>query len=140
MTSRYVGKVKSYDAERGYGFLIQQGTSNQLFVDWAQIRKAQPYQMHAPLASDDRLPKVLFEGQSVSFDIVDNNGRLRAVNVDVEIPRLYPLQRHSHVSHALSTPCNSPVIRVATTPSTAENSPKERAGKRIHLTRLLGLQ
>ena len=134
--TRQTGKVKWYDVERGYGFILLDTKNHQLFVDWAHIRKAQFNQMSAPLASDDRLPKALFEGQDVSFDLANNNGRLRATNVDVICPRAYSVH---HPSYILSTtPCNTPASG-ARTPSTAQNTPHAKSFKKIDLSSLLGI-
>ena len=61
------GTVKWFNAEKGYGFISQQGGED-LFVHFSEI-KMDGY-------------KTLDEGQAVSFDIVTGrDGKLQASNV-----------------------------------------------------------
>lgn len=61
------GVVKWFNAEKGYGFIENEGTED-LFVHFSEI------QMDGY--------RTLNEGQAVEFDIVDgNNGKLQAANV-----------------------------------------------------------
>lgn len=63
------GKVKWFNAEKGYGFISMEG-SEDLFVHFSEI------QMEGY--------RTLKEGQDVEFDIVDgNDGKKQAANVKV---------------------------------------------------------
>ena len=61
-----LGKVKWFSAEKGYGF-IEREDSSDVFVHFSAIQ-------------EDGF-KSLSEGQQVEFDIVDGNRGLQAANV-----------------------------------------------------------
>lgn len=60
------GKVKWFNAEKGYGFISQEGGSD-IFVHYSQIIQ-EGY-------------KALDEGQEVEFDVVEQDKGLQAHNV-----------------------------------------------------------
>ncbi|AMC92567.1 hypothetical protein AOC36_00720 [Erysipelothrix larvae] len=61
------GKVKFFNAEKGFGFIIVDGSNEEIFVHYSGIA-AQGY-------------KSLNEGQAVMFDIVDGRRGKQAENV-----------------------------------------------------------
>ena len=61
------GKVKFFNATKGFGFIIVDGTNEEIFVHYSAI------------VSDGY--KTLDEGQAVSFDIVDDSRGKKAENV-----------------------------------------------------------
>jgi Cold shock proteins len=63
------GKVKFFNATKGFGFIIVDGTNEEIFVHYSAI------------LSDGY--KTLDEGQAVSFDIVDDTRGKKAENVTV---------------------------------------------------------
>lgn len=66
------GTVKWFDAEKGYGFITNDDTKEDIFVHFSAIQK-EGY-------------KVLEEGQKVSFDVEEdpkNASKKRASNVNV---------------------------------------------------------
>lgn len=64
------GTVKWFNAEKGYGFVIDDATKEEIFVHFSAI-KMDGY-------------KTLDEGQEVVFDIEEdaNTGKKRAINVN----------------------------------------------------------
>jgi len=64
----YKGKVRKFDAERGYGFITREDGHGEAFVHWSAIM-IDGY-------------KTLEAGQLVSFDIVTTEKGLRAENVN----------------------------------------------------------
>jgi len=65
------GTVKWFNAQKGYGFITNEATSEEVFVHFSAIN-AQGF-------------KSLEEGQKVSFDTETDpqNGKVRAINVTV---------------------------------------------------------
>ncbi|QIK57609.1 cold-shock protein [Erysipelothrix sp. HDW6A] len=61
------GKVKFFNAEKGFGFIIVDGSNEEIFVHFSAI-VSEGY-------------KTLNEGQAVSFDIVDGQRGKQADNV-----------------------------------------------------------
>lgn len=63
------GKVKFFNSDKGFGFIIVDGSDKEVFVHFSEIQ-ADGY-------------KTLNEGQSVSFDIVDGQRGEQASNVRI---------------------------------------------------------
>ena len=63
------GTVKWFNAQKGYGFITNESTGEDVFVDFSGIA-GEGY-------------KSLEEGQNVTFDITEGNRGLQAVNVTV---------------------------------------------------------
>ena len=63
------GTVKWFNAQRGYGFITNESTGEDVFVHFSGIA-GEGY-------------KSLEEGQNVTFDITEGNRGLQAVNVTV---------------------------------------------------------
>ena len=63
------GTVKWYNAQKGYGFITNESTGEDVFVHFSGIA-GEGY-------------KSLEEGQNVTFDITEGNRGLQAVNVTV---------------------------------------------------------
>ena len=63
------GTVKWFNAEKGYGFITNESTGEDVFVHFSGIA-GEGY-------------KSLEEGQNVTFDITEGNRGLQAVNVTV---------------------------------------------------------
>ena len=63
------GTVKWFDAQKGYGFITNESTGEDVFVHFSGIA-GEGY-------------KSLEEGQNVTFDITEGNRGLQAVNVTV---------------------------------------------------------
>ncbi|CCV64627.1 Cold shock protein CspA [Alteracholeplasma palmae J233] len=61
------GKVKFFNAEKGFGFITVDGSNQEIFVHFSEI-KIDGY-------------KTLNEGQAVSFDIVEGQRGAQASNV-----------------------------------------------------------
>lgn len=61
------GKVKFFNADKGFGFIIVDSTNEEVFVHYSAIA-SQGY-------------KTLSEGQAVSFDIVEGQRGQQAANV-----------------------------------------------------------
>lgn len=61
------GKVKFFNAEKGFGFITVDGTNQEIFVHFSQIQ------------TDGY--KTLNEGQAVTFDIVEGQRGEQASNV-----------------------------------------------------------
>lgn len=63
------GTVKWFNAQKGYGFITNESTGDDVFVHFSGIA-GEGY-------------KSLEEGQNVTFDITEGNRGLQAVNVTV---------------------------------------------------------
>ena len=63
------GTVKWFNAQKGYGFITNESTREDVFVHFSRIA-GEGY-------------KSLEEGQNVTFDITEGNRGLQAVNVTV---------------------------------------------------------
>lgn len=63
------GTVKWFNAQKGYGFITNESTGEDVFVQFSGIA-GEGY-------------KSLEEGQNVTFDITEGNRGLQAVNVTV---------------------------------------------------------
>ena len=63
------GTVKWFNAQKGYGFITNESTGEDVFVHFSGIAR-EGY-------------KSLEEGQAVTFDITEGNRGLQAVNVTV---------------------------------------------------------
>lgn len=63
------GSVKWFNAQKGYGFITNESTGEDVFVHFSGIA-GEGY-------------KSLEEGQNVTFDITEGNRGLQAVNVTV---------------------------------------------------------
>lgn len=63
------GTVKWFNAQKGYGFITNESTGEDVFVHFSGIAR-EGY-------------KSLEEGQNVTFDITEGNRGLQAVNVTV---------------------------------------------------------
>ncbi len=61
------GKVKFFNAEKGFGFIVVDGSEKEIFVHFSEI-KTEGY-------------KTLKEGQAVQFDIVKGDRGEQASNV-----------------------------------------------------------
>jgi len=61
------GKVKFFNADKGFGFIVVDGSDKEIFVHFSEI-KADGY-------------KTLKEGQAVTFDIVQGERGEQASNV-----------------------------------------------------------
>ena len=63
----YTGKVKWFNAEKGFGFITYSGSKKDIFVHFSAIN-VEGY-------------KTLEDGQEVTFDIVENARGQQAANV-----------------------------------------------------------
>lgn len=63
----YTGKVKWFNAEKGFGFITYSGSKKDIFVHFSAIN-VEGY-------------KTLEDGQEVTFDIVENERGQQAANV-----------------------------------------------------------
>ena len=63
------GTVKWFNAQKGYGFITNESTGEDVFVHFSGIA--------------GEVYKSLEEGQNVTFDITEGNRGLQAVNVTV---------------------------------------------------------
>jgi len=62
------GKVKWFDSKKGYGFILPEDGTDDIFVHFSSIK------------SDDEF-KTLKEGMTVEFDIAEGKKGKQAVNV-----------------------------------------------------------
>ncbi len=65
-----IGKVKWFDGKKGYGFIITEGSTKEVFVHYSAIQTEKEF-------------KALKEGTSVQFDIADGKKGMHAENVTV---------------------------------------------------------
>ena len=68
------GTVKWFNAQKGYGFITNESTGEDVFVHFSGIA-GEGY-------------KSLEEGQNVTFDITEGNRGLQAVNVTVALQKM----------------------------------------------------
>ena len=61
------GKVKWYSSKKGYGFITPDDGEKDVFVHYTALDKADI--------------KALDEGQEVSFEVAENNGKFSAANL-----------------------------------------------------------
>ncbi|MBT4879746.1 MAG: cold-shock protein [Alphaproteobacteria bacterium] len=61
------GTVKWFNATKGYGFIAPDNGNNDVFVHISEVEKAGLSQLN--------------DGQKVSFEIADNNGKQAAANI-----------------------------------------------------------
>jgi len=64
------GKVKWFDGKKGYGFIVQEEGSGDVFVHYSSIQTEREF-------------KTLKEGMSVEFDLTEGKKGLQAQNVVV---------------------------------------------------------
>jgi len=64
------GKVNWYNVKKGFGFIIPEDGSKDIFVHHSGI-------------SQDRKPKEILEGQEVEFEVTENAKGRTAVNLKV---------------------------------------------------------
>ena len=65
--SSKTGKVKWFDPKKGYGFIDQDDDEKDIFLHITALQKANI--------------SVLNEGDKISYDVEDENGRQSAVNI-----------------------------------------------------------
>ena len=140
--TRPTGKVKWYDSDKGYGFIVADNLHGELFLDSSSVRRQQPNQMFKPFAAAEDLPKCLTSGSDVSFDVsFTRGGRMRATNVDVldtdEIPERLTKVTSSQSVCNQHYPLNSPTR--ANTPSTESSLSPKIPSKTLSLRQLLDL-
>jgi len=63
------GKIKWFNADKGFGFIAQDGSSQDVFVHWTAVEKLDNYEE-------------MREGEPVSFEVENTDRGLRAVNVE----------------------------------------------------------
>jgi CspA family cold shock protein len=63
------GKVKWFNPTKGYGFLTNDDSNSDVFIHISEVEKAGIGQLN--------------EGQKVKFNIVENNGREAAADIEL---------------------------------------------------------
>lgn len=63
------GKVKLFNHDRGFGFIRKDDGSGDIFVHITDVNQAGI--------------KSIYEGDKLSFDIVDNKGKVKAANIKI---------------------------------------------------------
>ena len=63
------GKIKWFNADKGFGFIAQDGSSQDVFVHWTAVEELDNYEE-------------MREGEPVSFEVENTDRGLRAVNVE----------------------------------------------------------
>ena len=61
------GKVKWFNSKKGYGFITENGTENDIFL-------------HVSVLEESKL-RVLKEEQELEFEIKEENNKLQAINL-----------------------------------------------------------
>ncbi|MFA5498449.1 MAG: cold shock domain-containing protein [Candidatus Cloacimonadia bacterium] len=64
------GQVKWFNPNKGYGFIIQPGSSKEYFVHWKSIVTNSPTEL-----------KVLEQDEEVEFDLIETDRGVQAINV-----------------------------------------------------------
>ena len=64
------GKVKFFNAQKGFGFIVQDGGGDDVFVHISQVERAGL--------------KGLAEGQGLRFSLVDRGGKVSASDIEIE--------------------------------------------------------
>ena len=62
-----LGKVRWFDAKKGYGFILEEKTDRDIFLHVASLEKSKL--------------RVLKENQRLRFEIKEENDKLQAINV-----------------------------------------------------------
>lgn len=71
---RSSGRVKFFDNARGFGFIHQDDSGDELFVHRTALA----------FRGADNEALTLVEGQRVSFDVAESDKGLKAISVDIE--------------------------------------------------------
>jgi len=66
----FTGKVKWFNPVKGYGFIVPSAGGKDVFVHVSMVEKSGL--------------KSLDEGQDVSYDVEDSNGKVSAINIKLE--------------------------------------------------------
>ena len=61
------GKVKWFNAKKGYGFITQEDTQKDIFLHVSALEKSKL--------------RTLKENQKIQFEIQEENGKLKAINL-----------------------------------------------------------
>jgi CspA family cold shock protein len=70
MAIKKVGKVKWFNATKGFGFIQPDDNGNDVFVHISAVEQAGIRNLN--------------EGQSVSFDVEENKGKFSAINLQLK--------------------------------------------------------
>lgn len=63
------GKIKWFNPKKGYGFIIPENEERDLFFHVTSMQKGTPHH--------------LTDGQEVSFEIVEDHGKISAENISI---------------------------------------------------------